>query len=183
MATGKLRLTWKTIRQAGQVVSHRRATIAVGSDADTFFFALNLRLETIAQSGQPNPSSVELTISVAKRFMARPEHRIQLDELITALARQTIADFAPQFAGGTEVRSEDFGAWVSVYESTVEPLAHLAAVLGRWGTGSELSLVLDAIKGLYAAALKEQLGFLHWLSVKNYPAALVMYGYALLSRP
>ncbi|NWF06708.1 SIR2 family protein [Pseudomonas salomonii] len=162
-----------------ELVTQRRATIVSGSDADSFFDALNLKLETITQSRLPNPSSVELTISMAKRFMARPEHRIQLDDLITAQARQTIADFVPEFAGGTEVRNGDFGTWVSVYESTVEPLAHLATVLGRWGTGPEISLILDAVKSLYAAALKEQSGYVHWLSVKNYPAALVMYGYAL----
>ncbi|WP_122761644.1 SIR2 family protein [Pseudomonas viridiflava] len=169
----------KLSERGQELVTHRRATIVSGSDADTFFDALNLKLETIAQSRQPNPSSIELTISMAKRFMARPEHRIQLDDLITAQARQTIADFVPEFAGGAEVRNGDFSTWVSVYESAVEPLARLATVLGRWGTGTELSLVLDAIKGLYVAALKEQSGFVHWLSVKNYPAALVMYGYAL----
>lgn len=169
----------KLSERGQELATHRRATIVTASDADTFFDALNLKLETITQSRQPNPSSVELTISMAKRFMARPEHRIQLDDLITTQTRRTMAEFIPQFAGGTEARNGDFSAWVSAYESTVEPLAHLATVLGRWGTGTELNLILDAIKALYASALKEQSGFVHWLSVKNYPAALVMYGYAL----
>ncbi|MGU9838247.1 SIR2 family protein [Pseudomonas salmasensis] len=162
-----------------ELVTHRRATIVTGFDADTFFDSMNLKLETIQQSRQPNPSSVELTIAMAKRFLARPEHRIQLDDLITAQTRKTVANFAPLFEGRPEVRSEAFADWVLQYEAIVEPLARLATALGRWGTGSELSLALDAVKGLYAEANAQQAGLVHWLHVKNYPAALVLYGYAL----
>lgn len=169
-----------SLSERGQeLVTHRRATVVSGTDADTFFDAMNLKLETIQQSRQPNPSSVELTIAMAKRFMARPEHRIQLDDLVTAQTRQTIADFAPLFEGRADVRNQTFNDWALLYEATVEPLALLATALGRWGTGSELSLVLDSVKGLYAEANKEQSGLVHWLRVKNYPAALVLYGYAL----
>ncbi|WP_447759592.1 SIR2 family protein [Pseudomonas moraviensis] len=169
-----------SLSERGQeLVTYRRATVIEGVDADSLFEALNLKLETIQLSRQPNPSSMELTIAMAKRFMARPEHRIQLDDLVTSQARQTITDFAPLFAGGPQVRNQGFNDWVQEYEAIVEPLAHLATTLGRWGTGSERSLVLDAVKGLYDEANKEQSGLTHWLSVKNYPAALVLYGYAL----
>lgn len=162
-----------------ELVTQRRATVVKGMDADTFFNAMNLKLETIQQSRQPNPSSIEMNVAMAKRFMARPEHRIQLDDLITAQARKTITDFAPLFVGGTGGRNVEFTAMVSEYEATVEPLAQLATALGRWGTGSELTLVLDAVKGLHAEASNEQSGYVHWLRVKHYPAALVFYGYAL----
>ena len=169
-----------SLTELGQeLVTRRRANVVSGTDADTFFDAINLKLETIREYRQPNPSSIELNIAMAKRFMARPEHRIQLDDLVTAQARQTIADFAPLFEDRAEMRNLAFNDWVLLYEATVEPIAHLATALGRWGTGSELSLVLDSVKGLYAEANKEQSGLVHWLRVKNYPAALVLYGYAL----
>ncbi|MEE4075187.1 SIR2 family protein [Pseudomonas viridiflava] len=173
-------LARSNLSERGQeLVTHRRATVVIGTDADTFFDTMNLKLETIQQSRQPNPSSVELSIAMAKRFLARPEHRIQLDELVTAQTRQTIAEFAPLFEGRPEVRNQEFGEWVLQYEAIVEPLARLATVIGRWGTGAEQDLVLDAVKGLYAEANVEQSGLVHWLRVKNYPAALVLYGYAL----
>lgn len=162
-----------------ELVTQRRATIVKGMDADTFFNAMNLKLETIQQSRQPNPSSIEMTVAMAKRFMARPEHRIQLDDLVTAQTRRTISDFAPLFVASPGGRNAEFITWISEYESTVDPLAQLATALGRWGTGSELSLVLDAIKGLVKEANNEPSGFVHWLRVKRYPAALVLYGYAL----
>lgn len=162
-----------------ELVTQRRASVVNGTDADTFFDALKLKLETIQQSRQPNPASVELMIAMTKRFMDRPEHRIQLDDLVTTQTRQAISDFAPLFAGGGDVRNEAFSDWVPEYEAVVEPIAHLASVLGRWGTGDELRLVLDAVQGLYAEAHREQSGFTHWLALKDYPAMLVMIGYAL----
>jgi len=162
-----------------ELVTQRGASVVSGSDADTFFDALKLKLETIQQSRQPNPASVELMIAMAKRFMDRPEYRIQLDDLVTTQTRQTISDFAPLFARGGDGRTQQFGDWVPEYEAIVEPVACLASVLGRWGTGDELSLVLDAVKGLYAEAHKEQSGYTHWLALKHYPAALVVLAYAL----
>lgn len=162
-----------------QLVSHRRAIVVKASDADSFFGALDTKLETISQSRQLNPSSIEITISMAKRFLAKPEHRIQLDELVASQTRRVITDIVPYFANAGAERGGEFRDWVSTYEAAAEPLARLATVLGRWGTGSELSLILDAVKGLYAAASKEQSGFAHWLDLKKYPAALVMYGYGL----
>lgn len=162
-----------------ELVTQRRASVVSGTDADTFFEALALKLETIGQSRQPNPASVELMITMTKRFMHRPEHRIQLDDLVTAQTRQTIADFAPLFAGGGDVRNQMFTDWVPEYEAIVEPIARIASVLGRWGTGEELGLVLDAIKGLYAEAHREQSGYTHWLALKDYPVMLIVLGYAL----
>ncbi|WP_236066215.1 SIR2 family protein [Pseudomonas palmensis] len=162
-----------------ELVTQRRASVVNGTDADTFFDALKLKLETIQQSRQPNPASVELMIAMTKRFMDRPEHRIQLDDLVTTQTRQTISDFSPLFAGGADVRNEAFSDWVPEYEAIVEPIARLASVLGRWGTGDELRLVLDAVQGLYAEAHREQAGYTHWLALKDYPAMLVVLGYAL----
>ncbi|KTT49723.1 hypothetical protein SB11R_10350 [Pseudomonas oryzihabitans] len=162
-----------------ELVTQRRALVVSGADADTFFDTLKLKLDTIQQSRLPSPTSVELMIAMAKRFMDQPAHRIQLDDLVTTKIRQTVSDFAPLFAGGAKVRAQEFGDWVPEYEAIVEPVARLASVLGRWGKDDELSLILDGIKGLYAEAHREQSGYVHWLALKHYPAALVVLGYAL----
>ncbi|EKG29667.1 SIR2 family protein [Pseudomonas avellanae] len=165
--------------RAHELVTSRRATVVSGSDADTFFGALNLKLETVHESRQSNPSGIELTIAMAKRFMARPEHRIQLDDLVTTQARQTISEFSSIFEDPSAVASKTFEEWVLRFEATVEPLAHLFTALGRWGIGGEFQMVLDTVKGLYAEAQKQQAGYVHWLSLKCYPAALALYGYGV----
>lgn len=165
--------------RGNELVAHRRATVVNGADADNFFDGLNVKLETIQQSRQPNPLGAELTIAMAKRFIAKPEHRIQLDDLVAAQTHQAITHLAPIFESREDRRSQSFTDWVLRFETSIEPLARLCTVLGRWGAGNELYLVLDAIKVLYAEAQKEQSGYTHWLALKNYPAALVMYGYGL----
>lgn len=162
-----------------ELVAHRRASVVRGADADTFFDGLNVKLETIQQSRQPNPLGIELTIAMAKRFIAKPEHRIQLDDLVATQTHQAIAHLVPIFESREDRRSQSFNDWVLMFEASIEPLARLCTVLGRWGTGSESNLVLDAIKGLYAEAQKEQSGYTHWLALKSYPAALIMYGYGM----
>ncbi|PRB42580.1 hypothetical protein CQ009_26755 [Pseudomonas sp. MYb2] len=165
--------------RGAELVTHRRATVVGGTDADTFFDGLNLKLETIQQSRYTNPLDIDLAIAMAKRFMAKPEHRIQLDDLVTSQTQQAIAHFAPLFASSEDRRSQSFTDWVLAHEAAIEPLVRLATVLGRWGSGDELGLVLDSIKSLYAEAQKNQSGYTHWLALKNYPAALVFYGYGL----
>ncbi|WP_065614954.1 SIR2 family protein [Pseudomonas moraviensis] len=165
--------------RGNELVAHRRATVVSGADADAFFDGLNVKLETIQQSRQPNSLGIDLTIAMAKRFLAKPEHRIQLDDLVASQTHQAIAHFAPIFESREDRRSQSFTDWVLMFESTIEPLARLCTVLGRWGTGSELNLVLDAIKGLYVEAQREQSGYTHWLALKSYPAALIMYGYGM----
>ena len=170
----------KLSERGQELITQRRANVVTGLDADTFFDGLNLKLETIQQSRLQNPAGIELTLAMAKRFMARPEHRIQLDDLVTSQAHQAISHLAPLFTerpqGST---SKDFTDLVEIYEAAIEPLARLCAVLGRWGAGVEHSIVLDAIKGLHAASQVEQSGWVAGLALKSYPIALVTYAYGM----
>ncbi|WP_338474829.1 SIR2 family protein [Pseudomonas khavaziana] len=170
----------KLSERGQELITQRRANVVTGLDADTFFDGLNLKLETIQQSRLQNPAGIELTLAMAKRFMARPEHRIQLDDLVTSQAHQAISHLAPLFTerpqGST---SKDFIDLVEIYEAAIEPLARLCAVLGRWGAGVEHSIVLDAIKGLHAASQVEQSGWVAGLALKSYPIALVTYAYGM----
>jgi len=162
-----------------QIAIQRQAVIASGFDADTFFGGLNLKLETIQQSRLLNPIGIDLTIAMAKRFIVKEEHRIQLEELVTAETQKAISHFAPIFASNEGRGSQLFTDWVQTYESAADPLVRLATVLGRWGEGRELPLVVDVIKGLYGEAQKIQSGYTPWIALKVYPAALVFYGYGL----
>ncbi|NQD75325.1 SIR2 family protein [Pseudomonas sp. B21-023] len=163
-----------------ELITQRRATTVTGMDADTFFDGLNLKLETIQQSRLPNPAGIELTLALAKRFMARPEHRIQLDDLVTSQAHQAITHLAPHFAARPQgSTSKDFTDLVEIYEAAIEPLARLCAVLGRWGAAAEHTIVLDTIKGLHAASQVEQSGWVAGLALKSYPVALVTFAYSM----
>lgn len=162
-----------------ELIAHRKAVVVQSGDADTFFVGLSQKLETIQQSRQLNPMDADLTIAMAKRFLARSEHQIQLDDLFTGETKKVIAYFGPVFTTVQARFQQNLTDWVYAYESATEPLVRLSTVMGRWGSGSEQKLVLDSINGLYAEAQKVQSGYVQWLEQKNYPAALVFYGYGL----
>jgi hypothetical protein len=165
---------------AEELVRHRRARVVPIADADSFFSTLHQRVETLEQSQRQNPLGVELLVSSAKRFLAKPEYRIQLDELfaqetVRVLAQLDAADLAPQ---GPWDQSA-FRVRVLKYESIAEPLASMAGVLGRWGDDRELPLVLDIIRSLYAHAEKVGSGLTVYLNLRSYPAVLVFTAYGL----
>ena len=66
---------------AQKLATHRAARAIPINGADEFFQSLQQRVETLEQSQRQNPLSVELLVNSAKRYLAKPEHRIQLDEL------------------------------------------------------------------------------------------------------
>lgn len=162
-----------------ELIDQRKAVVITSGDANTFFTGLNVKLETIQQSRQLNPVGADMSVAMAKRFLARPEQRIQLDDLFCNETRKVIGHFVSVFAGGQTRHQHQPVDWVLDYESVTEPLVRLGAVIGRWGSDNEHKLVLDAIGGLYAEAQKAQEGFKSWLDQKHYPAALVFYGYGL----
>lgn len=165
---------------AQEIADHRDARIVPIDDADSFFIGLEQRVETLARTHRQNPASVELLVNTAKRYLAKPEHRIQLDELFTDETRNLIekieaAGLAPQ----GQFSANEFQRRIVLYESFAEPLARMAGVLGRWGDGGEFSLIGDVIKGLCAHADREGAGLNVWVDIRTYPAVLAMTAYGL----
>lgn len=162
-----------------ELVTQRKAIIANASDADSFFCALQLKLQTLSEYKQPNPASMELTIAMAKRFLSKPDHNIQLDDLVTTELRKLVDHYSPIFADPSTVIGQDFATWITNYETSTETMSRLSGVLGRWGNGAERGLILDAIRVLTAEALKNGSGRNVWLELKKYPAVLIFVAYGL----
>ncbi|KAB0498265.1 SIR2 family protein [Pseudomonas lini] len=162
-----------------ELVMQRKAIVANASDADSFFCSLQLKLQTLSEYHQQNPASMELTIAMAKRFLSKPDHNIQLDDLVTTELRKLADHYSPIFADPGAVMGQDYATWITNYETSTETMARLSGVLGRWGNGAEKDLVLDAIRVLTAEALKNGSGLNVWLELKKYPAVLIFVAYGL----
>jgi hypothetical protein len=165
---------------AQELADHRGARVIKISDADKFFTALRERVETLVQSHRQNPLSVDLLANSAKRYLAKPEYRIQLDDLFTQEAERLLmriegSEFSPQPPWNRDV----FRARIRKYESATEGLARMTGVLGRWGDDSELPLVLNLIRGLWGHAENAAGGLTVYLNVRSYPALLFFTAYAL----
>ncbi|WP_431635284.1 SIR2 family protein [Dyella sp. KULCS107] len=165
---------------ATELARHRDAKIIPIAGADEFFQTLQQRVETLEQSQRQNPLSVELLVNSTKRYLAKPEYRIQLDELFSQEAERLMAQLdAPSFTPHGQWNQDEFRSRVSRYEALAEPLARMAGALGRWGDGSELMLVLEIIKGIYHQAEKVGNGLVVWLGLRSYPAVLIFTAYGV----
>lgn len=165
---------------AKELIAHRRATTVAIAGADAFFTKIGERVETLTQTRRRNPSSIDLLINSAKRYLAKPEHRIQLDNLATEETERLLKRLGDEsFAVRNTCSDEDFRALVPQYDAAVEPLARLAGVLGRWGDGTEFALVVDVLKRLCAHGAVIENGATVLNNLKTYPAVLIFTGYGL----
>ncbi|WP_421259076.1 SIR2 family protein [Aeromonas sp. 602826] len=165
---------------ATELAAHRSAKTISITGADEFFRSLQQRVETLEQSQRQNPLSIELLVNSAKRYLAKPEHRIQLDELFSQETERLLTQLDDnQFSPQDQWNQDEFRSRVQRYEALTEPLARMAGVLGRWGDGSELPLLLDIIRGLYHQAEKIGNGLTVWLGLRSYPAVLVFMTYGV----
>ena len=165
---------------AKELVDHRKARVLSIDEADTFFHGLRTRVEALEQTHRQSPLTADLAMSSAKRFLARPEHRIQLGELVGEhTARMLAAIEAADMPTQGSFTKEEYVRRLARYEAASEVLAKVVGVLGRWGEGPELTHVIEAIEVQYAAAQESHGGLVIWLNIRAYPAVLLFTAYAL----
>lgn len=165
---------------AKELIDQRRAKEIPIIGADEFFSALQQRVETLQQTHRQNPLSVDLLVSSTKRFLSKPEFRIQLDDLAAQEADRLLAHIeSAAFPPHTPWSKQEFTSRVQTYEASTEALARMASVLGRWGDGSELPLVLGIIRTVCHHADAVGNGLVIWLGLRSYPAVLVLTAYGL----
>lgn len=165
---------------AEAIISQRKAVIVPITDADGFFMTLGERVKTLAETRKQSPLTIDLLVGSVKRYIARPEFRIRLDEVITREAnklfdRLDAKELSPQ--GSWSV--DEFRRRLKVYEAATEPLAKAFGVLGRWGDDTELATVANTIRGVVTRANKVGNGLTVWLGLRTYPAVLLMTAYGL----
>jgi len=163
-----------------ELVEHRKAKVIPIDGADKFFPMLQQQVETLDQSLLQNPLSIELLTSTVKRYLSKSEHRIQLDELFSQETERLLAQLDEiNFHPNAEYNTSEFRSRVLKYEALTEPLARMAGILGRWGDGSDLGLMLDILRALYHQAQKLTNGYVPWLHLRSYPTVLVFTAYGL----
>ena len=165
---------------ATDIVLHRDARVIENQDGESFFEGLEQRISTLARTHHQNPLSIELLENTTKRYLAKSEHRIQLDDLFTSEMKSLIQKLdAEELCVRGQWSLEEFRQRTALYESHSEPLARMSGILGRWGDGKEKTLVIDLIETLSHYADQEQSGLSVWLQTRSYPAVLIMTAYGL----
>ena len=67
---------------AKKIVAHRGGHVVPIADADDFFGRLRDQVQTLARTHRQDPRSVDLLVKSTKRFASRPEHTIELHNLL-----------------------------------------------------------------------------------------------------
>jgi len=67
---------------AEDLLAQRAGRMIPISDADSFFEELERKVEIQSELQRPNPRSVEILVASIKKYLPRPEHRIQLADLV-----------------------------------------------------------------------------------------------------
>jgi hypothetical protein len=163
---------------ASDIITQRTGKIIRIDSADTFFETLARLVSSQADAKKQNPQSIELMVTSTKRFLAKPEFRIQLDELIGEEARKLDRTLqTPDFALTGAFSRELISQRIVRLESVTEPLARIAGVLGRWGSGTEQRIITDLLAQF---GVRDSAGGLVMLiNLRTYPAVLILYAYGL----
>ena len=153
--------------RAKELIAHRDARLVRIDDAGSFLSSIRDHVETLSQTSGRNPQSVELLVNSTKRFLSKPEHRIQLDELMTSEAQSLLKSLdVDSFTSQSPWNTSDFRRRVQKYDAATEPAARMFGVLGRWGTGDELTNVFDVIGSIQDLADQERSGVTRWLNLR-----------------
>jgi hypothetical protein len=163
---------------ATDVITHRAGKTVRVDSADTFFETLARLVSGQADAKKQNPQSIELMVTSTKRFLAKAEFRIQLDELVGKEARKLDRTLqTSDFAVTGNFSRELVVQRIARLESITEPLARIAGVLGRWGTGTEFRMITDLLTQF---GVRDSAGGLVILiNLRTYPAVLIFYACGL----
>ncbi|NTI78589.1 SIR2 family protein [Rhizobium rhizogenes] len=165
---------------AEELIEQRKAQRLPIADADTFFGTLYQQVETLTLSRRQNPMSVELTVNIVKRQLARQEDRIKLDETMSEQAAQLLARLhTAEFSIHDGWSVEGLERRVSVYENVSEGLAKAMGAMGRWGSGTEFPIARDIILAGYQGAIEQRSGLSVWIELQTYPAVILFTAYGL----
>jgi hypothetical protein len=93
-------------KTAEDLISHRAGRVISIEGADSFFEKLEEMVSVQADLERPNPRSTELLVGSTKKYLGRPEFRIQLDELIGAETRHITKRWQPRSSTRTELGHE-----------------------------------------------------------------------------
>ncbi|MCY4012138.1 MAG: SIR2 family protein [Gammaproteobacteria bacterium] len=159
---------------AERIIAHRSGHLVQIEDADGFLGTLRDQVRTLAQTRRQDPATVALLVGTAKRFASKPEHRIELHDLLATeveRVRLRLAESAPS----VDADPVGHAQIVAACEAKVEPLGRVLGVLGRWGDGTETEDVAGILLSLWADSADHP-GPIH---LQRYPSVLLLWAYAV----
>ena len=162
--------------EARRLISYRNAKLVNIESADSFFGAIRTHVEAVREFSRPGSSLTESPVAVLKRYMSESRYRIQYSDYFHDAVREVLEqtcgeDFS---VNGVRPDGESFASLVQKYNAAASLLLTLAPVAGYWAEEEHHSVLERAVVRL--ASTEERSGYTVWLSLKRYPALLLLFG-------
>lgn len=163
-----------------ELCDHRRGIEVLIPDADRFFSGLADQVQTLGETQRKNPAEIAFLISRTKRFLSKPEFRIQLSDLIDGEVKKIIdrlneQDMVPE----GHLTPELFRKRVDVYESVGDGLVKVCGLIAVWGEASHLQQAAGAIRNLWITLQAPRGGTIAYLEVRGYVPLLSAHALSL----
>ena len=163
--------------EAQRLIDHRCAQVIPIEDADVFFEAVQQTVESIEEFARPHPLSPELAVATLKRYLASPEHRIRLTDLIdSTLSRAASATTGEGFGVETNLPSPTAASVESrlrAYESAYSIAIPMALAAGMWAENEHFHVWARTLERL--STIRDLSGYSVYIETKRYPAILLLY--------
>jgi hypothetical protein len=161
---------------AEKLIGQRRATVISITDADAFLRELAAKIGALEDFTLSDPMSARAAVARIKRYLGKPEERINLHDLVnTETERVHAAVTAARFsANDQKINPEITLQRLRAYESELHVLLPLLACGGYWANEAQSQVFCRAVKRI-ADDHADQSGLIVWLSLRRYPALLSMY--------
>ena len=167
--------------EAQQLIEQRSAQVISIEDADRFFQSVQETVTSIEEYSRPHPLSTEAAVATLKRYLSRPEHRIQLSDHINTSVEQVVIDTTGEGfeLGDQQPNTTTVSDRLRRYESSCSTLLYMAAVGGYWANEGNSAEWERAIEHLSTLRPVSGSYYSIWRYLKTYPGTLLLYALGL----
>lgn len=167
---------------AKKLIAHRGAQQVLIKDADSFFTTLQQQVQSLEEFSRPHPLSTEAAVASLKRYLTKPEYRIQLSDLVSDEVERVIAAISTQkfsIQGAPIPNAETMTARVHAYESACSTLIAMAVQGGYWAEEYQYPVWQRALSMLSMRQPVQGQTYTAWYELQRYPATLLLYALGL----
>jgi SIR2-like domain len=162
--------------EAQKLVGLRRAAIIQIADADSFFRDLAEKVAALEDLALADPVSAQVAVARMKRYLAAPEQRINLHDLVNGETERVWAavnsNRLPELGGN--VTPESTLQRLRVYEGEMRVLLAMSACGGHWAADSQCRGLCRSLKRLADDPIGSGTRIVG-LNLRRYPATLALY--------
>jgi hypothetical protein len=143
-------------------------------NADKFFNALFEKVHAISTNNENNPVSIKTSIAMLKKYIPKPEHRIQLYDLVNNEIKKTIQSCKEIGNSNPRPDKETFQTRLFAYDKCVETAAYLFSH-GCFYDNYPYDIWYKRLADIANIVKDINVSYGTWINMVKYPAMILYY--------